>query len=167
MKPNTLPLALLLAACVAPANLPRARDAPVFDPIAFFAGRTEGTGVLKIAFKAPDALRVHGTGRVEADGALVLDQNVERDGKPSEHREWHITRTARGYTGTLSDAQGPVQIDVRGSRLHLRYRAKTGGLQVEQWLDLSADSRRADNVLVFTKLGIRVARLSETIRRAG
>lgn len=162
-----LPLALLLAACVAPAELPAARDSPAFDPIAFFAGPTQGTGSLKIAFRAASAIRVHGTGRMEGSSTLVLDQTVESDGRPDEHRQWRIRRTATGYTGVLSDARGPVQIDVHGSRLHLRYRAKANGLGVEQWLDLAPDGRRVDNVLVFRKFGMRVARLTETIRKTG
>ncbi len=167
MKPNILPLGVLLAACVPPARLPPAHDRPIFDPIAFFAGLTEGKGSLKIAFKAAQAIRVHGTGRMEGGSTLVLSQNVESDGKPNEQRQWRITRTAAGYTGVLSDADGPVRIEVNGARLHLAYRAKAGGFGVEQWLDLAADGRRADNILIFRKFGFRVARLTETIRKAG
>lgn len=166
MKFSALPLGLLLAACVAPANVPPPTSGGLpFDPIAFFAGHTEGTGTLKIAFKAPRAIRVHGTGRVEGD-TLTLDQIVESDGKP-EHRTWRITRTATGYQAMLSDAEGPVEIDVAGSRLHLSFHAKQGGVRVEQWLDLSPDGRRADNILLARKMGFRVARLSETIRKTG
>lgn len=156
---------LLLAACVPGANVPLpVTGGRTFDPIAFFAGHTEGTGTLKITFKAARRVRVHGIGRVEGD-TLTLDQTVESDGARDEHRTWRIERTPAGDTGALSDAVGPVAIEVTGSRLHLRYRSKKDGLGVEQWLDLSADGRRADNILLFRKFGLRVARLGEAIHK--
>ena len=51
---------------------------------------------------------------------------------------------------------------MEGNRLHLAFTTK-GGLKVQQWLTLAADGRSAHNVLVVTKLGMRVAVLVEEI----
>lgn len=155
--------ALTLAAC-APA-VPLAAPAPVFDPLAFFAGRTEGRATLKIVLGAARAVRVEGTGRVEPDGALVLDQVVTQKGKPATRRRWRIRRTGPfTYAGTLSDAVGPVTGEVAGNRLHLRFAMK-GGLATDQWLTLAPDGRSAANLLTARKFGVVVARLDETIRK--
>ncbi len=155
--------ALTLAAC-APA-VPAAAPAPVFDPLAFFAGRTEGIARLKIVLRAARAVRVQGSGRVEPDGALVLDQIVAQEGKPATRRRWRIRRTGPAtYAGTLSDAVGPIAGEVTGNRLHLGFTMK-GGFATEQWLTLSPDGRSAANVLTARKFGVTVARLDETIRK--
>lgn len=131
-----LTLALLAAGCVStrrPAPLP---DASAFDPIAFFDSRTQGTGILRIAFHHAEHTLVEGSGHAEGADAIVLDQTVRRGDKTPTHREWRLTRIAPGrYTGTLSDAVGPVTGDVRNDRLHLAFRTK-GGLGAQQWLVL-------------------------------
>ena len=156
-------LILPLAAC-APA-IPAAAPAPVFDPLTFFAGATEGTARLKIVMRAARAVRVEGRGRVEPDGTLILDQVVAQEGKPATRRQWRIRRTGPStYAGTLSDAVGPVAGAVTGNRLHLRFTMK-GGLATDQWLTLGPDGRSAENLLTARKFGVTVARLDETIRK--
>ena len=140
---------------------------PRFDPIAFFTGYTEGTGDMTIVMHPPAAMAVHGHGTIDPDGTLVLTQRVERYGKPARRREWRIRAVAPGhYTGTLSDAVGPVTGESIGDRVHLGYRMK-GNLRVDQWLTLAADGRSAHNVMRVRKRGVPVARLDETIRRTG
>ena len=138
-----------------------------FDPLAFFAGRTEGRATLRIVLHHAKAVRVHGVGSPQPDGSLILDQRVEQDGKPATTRRWHLRRVAPGrYAGTLTDAVGPVTAETQGLRLHIRYRA-TGGIGIEQWLELGPDGQAADNRLTARKLGVPVARLHEVIRRVG
>lgn len=151
-------LALLLAAA--------AQAPPRFDPIRFFTGRTEGTGRLKVVLRRGHPVRVHGRGRVAPDGALLLDQTVDEEGKPPRTRQWRIRRTAPGrYAGTLTDARGPVTVESIGNRLHIRFKQASGGVAIEQWLTLALDGRSARNRLVARKLGIAVAHLDETIRK--
>ena len=145
---------LLLAAAVAQ-----------FDPLAFFAGRTEGRATLRIILHHAHAVRVHGVGAPQPDGSLILDQTVEEEGKSATTRQWRLRRVAPGrYAGTLTDAVGPVTADTKGNRLHIRYRAK-GKVGIEQWLLLAPDGRSADNRLTARKFGLPVARLHETITR--
>ncbi len=142
-----------------------AAPAPSFDPISFFAGRTEGVGRMKIAFGPTREVRVHGRGAVLADGTIVLTQDVDRANKPPEHREWSIRETAPGrYAGTLSDAGGPIVGETVDDRLHLSYRSKSG-YAVDQWMSLAPDGRSAANRLTARKMGVVVAHLDETIRK--
>lgn len=155
-----------VAACV---STPRVTSAPAphFDAVAFFAGRSEGKGVLKIALHRPDTTLVEGKGRITDDRGIVLDQTVQRQGKPVTRREWVLHPAgADRYTGTLSDAAGPVDGRVEGNVLHLRFAMK-GGLRAEQFLALRPGGMVADNVMIVRKLGLPVARLDETITRLG
>ena len=159
-------LLIPLSACVG-AQRPQPIDpaAPRFDAIGFFTGRTEGTGTLRKIFSGSRPLRVRGTGYREADGALVLDQLVEEAGSAPRRRQWRMRETSPGrYSGSLSDAEGPVTGEADGNRLHLRFRMN-GGLDAEQWLTLSADGRVASNRMTVRKFGITVAAVSETIRK--
>ena len=110
-------------------------------------------------------VHVHGLGRVDSDGVLILDQTIDEQGKPLRQRQWRIHETSAGrYGGTGTDAAGPITGDVVDNRLHLRFHTK-GSLNVEQWLDLAPGGRLARNHMTVRKLGIVVARLDETIRK--
>ena len=139
--------------------------APVFDPVAFFAGRTEGRGSLAVAMRHRKPTWVDGLGIVTPDGGIDLVQDVRLgDGKP-RHRTWHLRRVAIGrYSGTLSDARGPVTGVVEGNCLHLRFAMK-GGLRAQQWLYLQPGGQTARNWMIVTKFGVPVAHLAETIVR--
>ena len=166
MRILVLPLSLATAAC---AGLytppPPAVPTPAFSAQRFFGGRTQGDGMLKIALSKPRHVIVDGRGRIESDGTLVLDQAVSQEKAAPEHRQWRIHETSVGhYAGTLSDATGPVSGDVTGNQLHLRFTMKHG-LIADQWLELAADGQSAQNRMTFSKFGLVVARLNETIRR--
>ena len=158
-----LPL-LLLGGCVSTSPVPSVGAGPPFDVERFFTGGTEGRGTLKVAFSSDQQIMVQGSGRLEPDGTLVLDQRVERTGEQPQQRQWRIRRTAPGqYAGTLTDAQGPVTGTVRGNRLELRFRMKRGGLDAQQWLVLQPGGRSALNRMRISKFGVLVAALEETI----
>lgn len=154
--------ALALAACtgiVLPAD--PARD---FNPLTFFEGASRGEGHLKVAFSSPRRVTVSSFGRREGDG-LRLRQRIQEEGKAPRWREWQIRPVAPGrYSGTLTDAAGPVTITAHGPRGTIRYRM-SDGMKVEQQLALQSDGRTLLNHLVVTKWGVRVARLDETIRK--
>ena len=121
--------------------------------------------MLKILFHTPRTTHVTSVGRVDAEGTLALDQHIEQQGKPARDRHWRIRPLGNGrYTGTLTDASGPVTGEVEGNRLHLGFPMKRG-MHVDQWLTLSPDGQVAQNHLIVRKLGVTVATLEETIRR--
>ena len=153
-------LAFPLAA-VAPVQAPAARG---FDPVAFFTGRTSGHGFLKKAFSARQATRVVGTGRVEG-GALLLDQTVAIAGEKTRERHWRLRQLAPGrWSGTISDARGPVVASAAGAVLTIRYTSDQG-MGVAQTVTLAPDGRSARNRMKIRKLGLTVATIDETIVR--
>jgi hypothetical protein len=158
---GTTILALALTACTS-VQLP-AGPAPL-DPIAFFTGGTNGEGSLDTLIARPVRVTVSSLGFPE-HGGLKLIQRIEEGDKPLRVRTWTMTRVAPGrYTGTLTDAQGPVSITVTGPRATIRYRTPSG-LTIQQQLALQGDGRTLLNRLEAFQFGIRVATLDETIRR--
>lgn len=157
---------LLLCACVAMPRIdPPSPAAPAFEVSDFFTGRTEGEGVLNVMMSGSRAVRVSSVGRREPAGWVVLDQEIREEGKPARTRSWRLREVGPGrYTGTLSDADGPVTGLVTGNRLRLSFRMR-GGMDVDQWLTLAPGGRWARNVLRVSKFGMTVATLDETIRK--
>ena len=131
----------------------------------FFAGRTEGSGSVRIMLSGTSAVRTQGRGRILADGSLHLDHVVHQEGEPERRRTWHMRRSGPGrYTGTISDARGPVSAELHGNRVHVTYRTREG-YAVDQWITFNGDGRTASNQMTFRRMGVRVATLQETIRR--
>lgn len=166
MRRLLLPIPLLLAGCAAAAS-PPAPDAaaPAFPVLAFFEGRSEGRGRLKIAFKSPRPIHVQSQGRIGKDRTLLLQQVIKEGDKPPRTREWRIRELSPGlFAGTLTDASGPIRAEVRHDLLHISFRMK-GGLDADQWLTLAPGGRSAHNIMVVRKFGVTVAALDETISK--
>jgi hypothetical protein len=159
------PIALVAALAACGMTPPAAHASPVFDPFKFFLGRSHGDAQLKVIMKDYQSVNVDSIGRIEGD-TLIIDQHiVVRDGETRD-RQWRLTKDGPGkYSGTLTDAIGPVTAEVEGDRLHIRYTSKDG--QVEQYLSLAPDTKYADNRMTVKKHGIVVATLEETITRRG
>jgi hypothetical protein len=157
---------LMLPGCVsAPPVDALSAPSPSFDAIRFFEGRTRGDGEARVALSSVSKLTVQGSGRIEPDGTLVLDQLIERQGAEPEQRQWRIREVTPGsYRGTLSTAEGPVAGRAEGNRLHLRYKLASG-LDVRQWIYLQPGGRTAINRLTLSKFGVPVAAVEETIRK--
>lgn len=152
--------ALLLAAAPAASE-------PLADPLRFFEGRTEGDGTTKVLFKKSYRTRSVGHGRIERDGSLVLVQRVQDDGKPVYERRWHMRETSPGhFTGTMSEAVGPVTVEREGNRFRFRFKMK-GNLSVEQWLAPLPGNRAASSSTRVKRFGITVATSEGTIRNTG
>ncbi|MEA3031979.1 MAG: hypothetical protein QOG13_3304 [Sphingomonadales bacterium] len=151
-------LAGLLLLVQAPAAVPLPHEQ-------FFVGRTAGESIVRVMLAGSHGVRDRGRGHIDRDGALVIDQTVEEEGKPARRRQWRLVRGAAGrFTGTISDARGPVAGEVWGNVLHLRYRT-LDGVSVEQWITLHPGGRTAHNHMTFHRFGLNVATLDGTIRR--
>lgn len=158
MLPLLAPIATLVLAWQAP-------DTGTLER--FFAGRTEGTGTVRIILSGSAEVRTQGQGRVMPDGSLVLEHVVHQQGAPVRRRTWRMRRVAPGrYSGTISDARGPVTAEANGNRVHVTYRTGEGH-NVDQWITFNPDGRTATNRMTFRRFGMRVASLEETIRRVG
>jgi hypothetical protein len=134
-----------------------------FDPVAFFTGATRGHGELKELIGKGKRTETVSIGRVDKDGWLVLDQKVMVEGDPVRQRRWRLKQTAPGkYSGTLSDAKGPVEADVRGQTVRIRYVMK-GNIKVEQELTPMPGGHAVINRGTFRKFGMKVAIMKERI----
>ncbi len=137
------------------------------DPMRFFEGRTETVSTVKVLTKKPVRTRSVGRGTINPDGTLDLVQRVEEAGKPTRIRRWLIRRVAAGrFTGTMSEATGPVTVEQVGQGYRFRFKLK-GNLSVEQWLTPHAGGQSATTKVTVRKLGIKVGSSDGTIRKIG
>lgn len=155
----------IAAAAIALAGASSAAPTPKLDMLSFFAGKTHAENVLKIVLKRPARLVVDSFGGKGDRGDFVLIDTVREEGQPVRTRKW-IMRPAgpNHFTGSLTDAVGPVDVTVAGNRATIRYTMK-GGLKVDQQLQLKNDGRTLANKVVVKKFGMRFARVEGTIRK--
>lgn len=155
--------ALLLMAVASPSAA--ADPDPKLDMVAFFTGHSHADNVIKIAFHGPHKLIVDSIGGRNKEGEFVLIDNVQEEGKPARKRTWVMRPSGPDhFTGTLSDANGPVNVTVSGTTATIRYTMKEGGLKVEQQLSLNRDGTLANHV-VAKKFGLKFAEVDGTIRK--
>ena len=155
---------VLLSGCATAVLLP-ADSRSELDPIDFFEGSSRGVGTFHRIFAEPSRLEVESTGIRRRNGDLVLTQRIrQQSGGTPRTRTWIIRPVRPGrYTGTLTEAVGPVEITTNGPRASVRYAMKSG-LSVRQQLALQSDGTLL-NHLEVRKWGLRVARVDETIRK--
>ena len=128
---NALAVAAVLAVAW-PASLGAADKQS--GPLGFFEGRTESISTVKVILKRAFKSRSMGRGKILPDGTLDLVQRVEDEGAPPRERRWKIRQTAPGrFTGTMSEAVGPVVIEETPKGFLFRFKMKDN-LAVEQWL---------------------------------
>lgn len=147
--------------------LPVAGQAESFrGPLQFFEGRTTTHSTVKLAMRKPFASRSIGIGQIAADGSLYLVQQVEDEGKKRFQRVWRMHQVAPGrFSGTMSEAVGPVVVEEVGNRYRFRLRMK-GGVNVEQWLTPLADGISAKSETTIRKFGMVVGHSNGVIKRA-
>jgi hypothetical protein len=138
---------------------------PKLDLTAFFTGHTRAENVLKIAFRRATPLLVQSVGGKGDKGDFVLIDTVHEGDKPARTRKWIMRQSGPGhFTGSLSDATGPVDIVVSGNSAVVQYVMK-GGLKVRQQMDLIGDSRTLANHVVVRKFGLKFATVEGKIRK--
>jgi hypothetical protein len=153
-------LAFALAAAGDAAAAPEA-----IDPVVFFTGASHAEGRLREAFKRERRVSTDSVGRAEKDGLLILDQKMSIEGEPLRIRHWKLRQVAPNhFTGTLTDAIGPVDAQVIGRTIRIRYPMK-GGLKVESWLTSAPGGQAFDNKTTITKWGLKVASVTERIEK--
>ena len=150
-------VAALLLIIAAPAHA-------AFNPVDFFRGHTRGEGTLKVIFQSPKQIRVDSFGRAEKDGSLILEQTIHEPGKPARSRAWRLRQTAPNrFEGTLTDAAGPVRVDVAEDRVRIRYKAKNS-LDFDQMMTPDGP-RQVRNKMRVKRFGLTVAHFNEIIRK--
>ena len=156
---------ILFGALIGAAILPASADAGIRQPLRFFEGRTEMVSTVKVIMKKPYHSRTLGSGRILGDGSLALLQQVYDEGQPPKQQKWKVHQVGPGrYSGTMTEAIGPVAVDEVGGRYRFKFRIK-GNLAVEQWLTPSADGSSAQSKLTVRKYGMKVASAAGYVRR--
>jgi hypothetical protein len=142
-------------------------SAPVprqLDLTSFFTGHSHADNVLKIIFHGPARLVVDSVGGIGDRGDFVLIDTVHEGDKPVRMRKWIMRPDGAGhFTGSLSDATGPVDIVVRGDTATIRYKMK-GGLDILETMQRQ-DDRTLANHVTAKKFGLRFASVEGTIRK--
>ena len=155
-----LALALALVAVAAPAQ---GQQKPALDLVEFFSGRTHGEGTIKKALQRPHRIVIETVGRRGSNGEMLLTDTIKEDGEATKVRRWVMRPTSNGFAGTISDAVGPVRVDVEGASATIRYKMK-GGIAVQQVLTMR-DKNTLSSRVTGKKLGVRVATIEATIRK--
>lgn len=157
-------LAVIATLALAAASPAAASDAGKLDLIGFFTGRTHAESEIKVAFRKPVRHVTDTVGKKGANGDLVLVDTIREEGKPMKTRRWTMRPAGPDrFTGSMSEATGPVQVSVEGDKAVIRYKMK-GGISVEQHLELK-DGKTLSNYVSAKKLGVRLGRLEGTIRK--
>ena len=158
-------LARAAAVVALAASAASAAPPETLDLTAFFAGRTHGENRMKLAIGRPKSLIIDSIGKKAANGAFILTDTVREEGKPVRERRWVMRPAGRGrFTGSLTDAIGPVDVQVSGTQATIRYSMK-GGLRIDQRLDLQPGGRTLSNQATVRKLGLKVGRVDGIVRK--
>lgn len=154
--------AILLAVVAAPAA---ADPDSKLDMTGFFTGKTHADNVIKIALHGPHKLIVDSVGGRNKEGEFILIDNVQEEGKPARKRTWAMRPVgANHFTGTLSDAVGPVDVVVAGNSATIRYIMRDGSMKIEQRLALQPNGTLS-NTVIARKFGLKFATVQGTIRK--
>ena len=138
--------------------------AAAFNPVEFFRGSSHGTGTLKVVFQSPVTIHVESLGTVEKDGTLLLKQVIHEPRKPARTRFWRMRQEGpERFVGTLTDAVGPVRVDVNATSVRIRYTGQNH-LAFDQVLT-PAGPRLVRNAMRVKRFGIVVAHFNEVIRK--
>lgn len=157
-----VPAAFVAVAAVSPSLWAAEKKS---DAMRFFEGRTESLATVKIVMKKPFKSRSIGRGEIKPDGSLLLVQRVEDEGKPVHERRWHIREVEPGkFTGTMTEAKGPVTVEEVGGKYRFRFKMK-GNVSVEQWIAPLPGGKTASTKVTIRKMGITVGQSEGTIRR--
>jgi len=155
-----------IAAVLLLSSAPTASDKPKLDMTGFFTGKSHAENVIKIAFHGPHKLIVDSVGGRNKEGEFVLIDTVREEGKPERTRTWVMRQVAPDrFTGVLSDADGPVDILLRGDSATISYVMKDGHLKIVQQVQLQGDGKTLSNHVIAKKFGLSFAHVDGTIRK--
>jgi hypothetical protein len=135
------------------------------DPLRFFEGKTESVGTIKIVMKKPFRSRAVGVGQISSDGTLTLVQRIEDEGQLPRERRWKMRKVGPGkYSGTMTEAKGPVTVDEVDGKYRFRFRME-GSVAVEQWLIPAPDGHSAASAVTIRKYGMTVGHSDSVIHK--
>jgi hypothetical protein len=139
---------------------------PKLDMTGFFTGRTHADNVVRIALHGPHKLIVDSIGGRNKEGNFVLIDTVQEEGKPVRKRTWEMHPVGPGrFTGSLSDAAGPVDVITQGNSATISYVMKDGNLKITQQIQLQSDGKTLSNHVIAKKFGMKFGEVDGTIHK--
>ena len=155
-----IPVALIGASASARPDSPD----PETDPMRFFEGKTVSLSTIKLIMRRPYRSRTIGDGEIDS-GTLNLVQRVHEDGKAPYDRKWRMRQVAPGrFTGTMSEAKGPVTAEEFRGRYRFRFKMRSN-MSIEQWLTPLPGGKSARSRVTIRKLGMTVGRSDGVVRK--
>jgi len=153
--------ALLLTASASAGPAPQ-----TFDMVAFFTGRTHADNTIKVGLGRSHKLIVDSLGGHNKEGEFILIDQVHEEGKPDRKRTWAMKQVGPNhFSGSLSDAVGPVDVVVNGTRATIRYTMRDGGVKIAQQLQLQPDGRTLTNHVDARKFGLKFGNVDGIVRK--
>lgn len=148
-----------------------AGGAPVFDPLAYFTGKTHSWGVFENRSGQPTRrFQTACVGRMEG-GVLVLDQDFTYDDGHHQLRHWRIRRVdAHRFEATANDVVGTGTGEAYGNAFRWEYTValKPGNplfnVRLKQWMYLQPPGQTLFNRGTVRALGVEVAQIAEEFR---
>ena len=145
---------------------------PIFDPMAFFTGRTHSWGVFETRSGQPSKrFDTAATGYRKGD-ALLLDQTFTYEDGRTQQRHWRIRRVDdHRFEATASDVVGTATGEAYGNVFHWEYTValKPGNplfnVRLKQWMYLQDGGQVMVNRGTVSKLGVEMAQVTEYFRR--
>lgn len=148
-----------------------ANERPLLDPVQFFTGKTQSSGVMETRGGAPmEVVTTKTSGHREGD-VLLLEQNLTL-GQKHQHRSWRIHRLdPHRFEATANDMVGKATGEAYGNAftwsftLALSPGNPLANVRMTQWMYLQPDGRTLINHSTIRKLGFVVAQVTEEFRK--
>ncbi|SMC26153.1 Protein of unknown function [Andreprevotia lacus DSM 23236] len=172
MKPKwMLSACALLLGCAGPDVQHYRNEQPVFDPVRYFSGKTEGWGMFqKRSGEVVKRFHVQIAGRSE-QGRLILDEHFVYSDGSTQQRVWTLSRQPDGsWRGTAGDVVGEAVGQLAGNALHWRYTLRLPvddnvyDVQMDDWMYLQDDTTLI-NRTSMSKLGFELGQVTLFFRK--
>lgn len=166
-------LAMALSGCANRTAASFKEGRPIFDPGAYFNGKTHSWGVIESRGGEPrQMLTTQTEGHWKGD-TFHFEQDLAFEKKKNQHRSWLIRRVdAHRYTATGTGIVGEARGEAYGNVFHLEFTLDLvpGNpllrVHMAQWMYLQPDGRTMINRAVLTKAGVVVAQITEQFVRS-
>ncbi|MGI8435629.1 MAG: DUF3833 family protein [Chthoniobacterales bacterium] len=167
-----LAFALLAGGCSTMQPTQFAQERPLLDPVKYFTGATNSSGVMET--RGGDPMRRVTT---QTDGkwdgsVLLLEQELAFSDGTKQHRSWRIRRLdAHHFEATANDMVGTARGEAYGNCFHWSFTLALspgnplGNVRMTQWMYLQPDGRTLLNHSTIRKFGLVVAQVTEQFRR--
>ncbi len=151
-----------------------AEERPLLDPVKYFTGATNSSGVMET--RAGDPMRRVTTktnGKLDG-GVLFLEQDLAFSDGTKQHRSWRIRGLdAHHFEASANDMVGTARGEAYGNCFHWSFTLALspgnplGNVRMTQWMYLQPDGRTLLNHSTIRKFGLVVAQVTEQFRREG